>query len=221
MRTLLQDIRYAVRLLLHHPGFTIVTVLTLALGIGGNAAIFSVINAVLLRQLPYRDPDRVVMIWQDASRIGFPRANPSPADYADWKAQNSVFEDTALLVWRSANLTGDGPPERVSTGAVSANLFPLLGVQPLLGRLFRPEDDAPEAPKVALLSYSLWQRRYGADAGLVGRTIDLNDEKILVAGVMPPRFQFLAKDIDIWAPAALPAREMANRGSHYLTVVAR
>src|SRR5262249_25859714 len=125
---LLQDIRYGFRLLLKSPAVTVVTVLTLALGIGGNAAIFSVIHAVLLRQLPYGEPDRVVMIWQDASRIGFPRATPSPADYADWKAQNSVFEDMALVVWRSANLTGDGPPERVSTGAISASLFPLLGV---------------------------------------------------------------------------------------------
>lgn len=139
METLLKDIRYGLRSLLKHPGFTCIAVLTLALGIGANTAIFSVVNAVLLRELPFREPDRLVMVWEDASFAGFPRNTPAPANYADWKAQNQVFEDMATFDDRSFNLTGDGEPEKVQAYGVTANFFGLLGIKPVLGRAILPE----------------------------------------------------------------------------------
>ncbi len=163
METLLKDIRYGVRSLLKHPGFTCIAVLTLALGIGANTAIFSLVNAVLLRTLPFREPDRLVMVWEDASFAGFPRNTPAPANYADWKAQNQVFEDMATFDQRSFNLTGDGEPEKVEAYGVTANFFGLLGIRPVLGRIILPEEDKPEANKVVMLSYSLWQQRYGGE----------------------------------------------------------
>src|SRR5215467_3280402 len=139
METLLKDIRYGVRGLWKRPAFTAIAVLTLALGIGANTAIFSVVNAVLLRPLQFRDPDRLVMIWEDASFAGFPRNTPAPANYVDWKAQSRIFEDMAAVASRGFNLTGDGEPERVEAYGVTWNLFPLLGVDPAQGRVFLPE----------------------------------------------------------------------------------
>ncbi|HXG68897.1 MAG TPA: ABC transporter permease [Blastocatellia bacterium] len=221
METLFQDIRFGLRRLAKSPGFTVIALLSLALGIGANTAIFSLVNAVLLRPLPFHDPDRLVMVWEEASFAGFPRNTPAPANYADWKAQNQVFEDMAALTWRTYNLTGDGEPEKVSAYAVTANFFPLLGVQPALGRTFLPEEDKPDAGKVAVLSYGLWQSRYGGEPGIIGRDILLNGEKHTVIGVMPAGFQFLESYIGLWVPAAFSQEELANRGSHYLTVVAR
>jgi putative ABC transport system permease protein len=177
METLIKDIRFGLRSLLKHPGFTAVAVLTLALGIGANTAIFSVFNAVLLRPLAFREPEKLMMVWEEASYAGFPRNTPAPANYVDWKNQNRSFEDMAALDTRFFNLTGDGEPEHVSAYGVTANFFPLLGVQPQLGRVFANEEDRPGATKVALLSNQLWQTRYGADQGIVGRDILLNGEK--------------------------------------------
>ncbi|MCM3905196.1 MAG: ABC transporter permease, partial [Pyrinomonadaceae bacterium] len=132
MESLVKDLRYGVRSLLKHPGFTCIAVLTLALGIGANTAIFSLVNAVLLRALPFREPDRLVMVWEDASFAGFPRNTPAPANYADWKEQNHVFEDMATFDDRSFNMTGDGEPEKVQAFGVTANFFGLLGVKPVL-----------------------------------------------------------------------------------------
>src|SRR5690242_12593384 len=145
METLLKDIRYGVRGLWKRPGFTVVAVLTLALGIGANTAIFSVVNAVLLRPLQFRDPDRLVMIWEDATFAGFPRNTPAPANYFDWKNQTHSFEDMSATHEETFNLTGDGDPERVSAYSVTANFFPLLGVPPALGRTFLPDEDRPGA----------------------------------------------------------------------------
>lgn len=203
------------------PGFTSIAVMTLALGIGANTAIFSVVNAVLLRALPFNDPDRLVMIWEDATYAGFPRNTPAPANYADIKAQNQVFEGVAAMRRRSYNLTGDGEPEKVDAFAATADLLPLLGVKPLLGRTFLPEEDKPGANKVVVLNYALWQQRYGGDQGIVGRELLLDGEKHTVVGVMPFGFQFLDSKVGLWLPMAFTSEELAVRGSHYLNIVAR
>ena len=221
METIIKDIRYGIRGLLKRPGFTVIALITLALGIGANTAIFSVVNAVLLRPLPFQDPEQLVIVWEDATFAGFPRNTPAPANYVDWKNQNQSFSDMAASHETSFNLTGDGEPERVSAYSVTANFFPLLGVQPLLGRSFLTEEDRPGANKVAVLSYSLWQSRYGADRNILNRDILLNGEKHSVVGVMPASFQFFEKDTRLWVPIALDQEDWANRGGHFLTVVAR
>jgi putative ABC transport system permease protein len=221
METLVKDIRYGLRGLLKRPGFTAVAVITLALGIGANAAIFSVVNAVLLRPLQFQDPERLVILWEDATFAGFPLNTPAPANYVDWKNQAQSFADMAATHETSFNLTGDGEPQRVATRRVTANFFSVLGVQPLVGRGFLPEEDRPQANKVVVLGYPLWQGRYGGDRNILNRTILLNGEKHTVVGVMPAGFQWIDTEEQLWAPLALDAEEMANRGGHYLTVVAR
>lgn len=221
MQTLLQDLRYGARMLLARPGFTTIAVLTLALGIGANTAIFSLVDAVLLRPLPFREPERLAIVWEDATSIGFPRNTPAPANFADWKSQNRVFEDMAALNWQGYNLTEDGEPERVEAQAVTANFFSLLGVKPELGRPFSQEEDQPGRNSVVLVSHGLWQRRFGGDPALVGREILLNGQKRTVVGVMPAGFQFLGKDTGLWVPIAFSPGQLANRNGHYLTVVAR
>jgi len=221
MGALAQDFRYGVRMLRRSPGFTAVAIVTLALGIGANTAIFSVVDAVLLRPLPFHDPDRLVMVWEDATHVGFPRNTPAPANYLDWKAQNHTFDDLAALRSRSFNLTGEGDPEQLDARAVTANMFPLLGVKPALGRTFLEAEDQPGAPNVAVVSYGLWQRRFGGEAALVGRPIHLNGEKYVVVGVMPAGFQFPEKGTDVWTPMAFTGEERAARNSHYLRVVGR
>jgi putative ABC transport system permease protein len=221
METLVKDFRYGIRSLLKRPGFAAVAVITLALGIGANTAIFSVVNAVLLRPLPFADPDRLVMVWEDASFAGFPRNTPAAANYADIKAQNQVFEGMAAINRRSFNVTGDGDPEKVETYAVTADFFPLMGVRPALGRAILPEEDKPGANNVVLLSHSLWQKRYGGEANIVGRQLLLSGEKYTVVGVMPAGFQFLDSKVGLFVPIAFTAGELASRGRHYLEVVAR
>ena len=221
MQTLVQDVRYGLRGLWKRPGFTAVALITLALGIGANAAIFSVVNAVLLRPLQFREPERLAILWEDASFVGFPRNTPAPANYVDWKNQAQSFEDVAATHESSLNVTGDGEPERVPTRRVTANFFSVLGVQPLIGRGFLPEEDRPQANKVVVLSYPLWQSRYGGDRNILNRTILLNGEKHTVVGVMPAGFQWLDTEERLFVPLALDAEELASRGSHYLTVIAR
>ena len=221
METLIKDIKYGVRGLLKKPGFTVIALITLALGIGANTAIFSVVNAVLLRPLQFKDPEQLVLVWEDASFAGFPRNTPAPANYVDWKNQSQSFADMAASAETSFNITGDGEPERVAAFAVTANFFPLFGVQPLLGRNFLPEEDRPGASKVTLLSHSLWQSRYGGDKQILNRDILLNGEKHTVVGVMPPGFQFIESEVRVWVPIAFEPEDLANRGGHYLNVVAR
>ncbi len=221
METLLKDIRYGVRSLLKRPGFTAVAVITLALGIGANTAIFSVVNAVLLRALPFPNADRLVMVWEDASFAGFPRNTPAPANYADWKTQNQVFEEMAALDERSFNLTGDGEPEKIEAFGVTANLFPLLGIKPALGRVFLSEEDKPEVNKVVIINHSLWQQRYGSERSIIGRELLLNGEKYTVVGVMPAGFQFLDSHVGLWVPIAFTSEKLTQRSAHYLNVVAR
>lgn len=221
MDQLIKDIRYGLRGLWKRPGFTAVAVITLALGIGANAAIFSVVNAVLLKPLQFRDPERLAILWEDASFVGFPRNTPAPANYLDWKTQAHSFEDVAATHESSMNLTGDGEPERVATRRVTANFFSVLGVQPLLGRSFLPEEDRPGANNVVVLSYPLWQSRYAGDRSILGRTILLNGATHTVVGVMPAGFQWLETEERLFVPLALDAEESASRDNHYLTVIAR
>jgi predicted permease len=221
LKDIWQDLRYGLRALRKRPGFTAVAVITLALGIGANTAIFSVVNTILLRPLPYKDPDRLVMVWEDDTRHGYPRDTPAAANYLDWRDQNRVFEGMAAVADQSYNLTGVGDPERLEGMRVSANLFGLLGVEPVLGRGFLPEEDAPGAGRVVVLSHGLWQRRFGADPKVVGRALDLNGQSYTVVGVMPPGFQFPTPDAEMWVPIAFTQQQAANRGGHYLQVVAR
>jgi putative ABC transport system permease protein len=221
IKDLVQDLRYAARMQRKNPGFTIVAVIALALGIGANTAIFSVVNTVLLRALPYKDPDRLVMVWEDASKNGYPRDTPAAANFVDWRNQNTVFEGMAAIHDDSFNLTGAGDPERLDGRHVSANLFSLLGVEPQIGRTFTATEDQPGSNRVVLLSYALWQRRFGGDSGIVGKPLNLNGETYTVVGVMPARFQFPSSDDQIWTPIAFTAEDAANRNRHYLQVVAR
>lgn len=221
METITKDFRYGIRSLLKRPGFTAITVITLALGIGANTAIFSVVNAVLLRRLPFANPDQLVMVWEDASFAGFPKNTPAPANYVDVKTQNTVFQDMAAMDRRTFNLTGDGEPEKVEANGVTANFFPLLGVSPTLGRFFTNEEDKPGANKVVMINHNLWQQRYGGDRNIIGRELLLNGEKYSVVGVMPRGFQFLDSKIGVWVPIQFTPEQLAARGRHYLRTVAR
>ncbi|MDT5272060.1 MAG: hypothetical protein QOH49_4246 [Acidobacteriota bacterium] len=215
------DLRYGVRMLWKNPGFTAVAVVALALGIGANSAIFSVVNTVLLRPLPYREPARLVMVWEDDTKHGFPNDTPATANYIDWRDQNQVFDGMAATADQSFNLTGAGEPERFDGKRVSANFFSLLGVEPQLGRAFMPEEDVSGANRVVVLSHGLWQRRFGSDPGLIGKSITLNGDGYIVVGVMPAGFQFLSQEVEMWVPIAFTSQQAANRGNHYLRVVAR
>ncbi|HET9531507.1 MAG TPA: ABC transporter permease [Blastocatellia bacterium] len=221
MQTLWQDLRYGLRMLIKNPGFTAVAVLTLALGIGANTAIFSVVNTVLLQPLPYNDPDRLVMVWEEDTKRGYPRDTPAVANFIDWRDQNQVFEAMAAMADASFNLTGAGEPERLEGRRVSASLFPLLGVEPHLGRAFLPEEDQPSVNRVVILSHGLWQRRFGSDNEIMGKPLTLNGESYTVVGVMPPGFRFPNGETGLWVPIAFTPQQAASRGSHYLNVVAR
>ena len=221
METFWKDLRYGFRTLTRNRGFALIAVVSLALGIGANTAIFSVVNTVLLKPLPFAEPERLMMVWEDQSQIGFPRSDVAAANYVDWKQQNQSFEDMAALNWKNFNLTGDGDPERILAHGASANFFPLLGVQPVIGRNFTRDEDKPDAARVAILGYGLWKGRYGGDPGTLGRDIVLNDEKHTVIGVLPSGFQFLAGDVGVWVPIALTSYQLADRDNHYLTVVGR
>jgi putative ABC transport system permease protein len=220
MAKLLADLRYGLRLFRQAPGFTLIAICALALGIGANTAIFSTLDAVILRALPYDDPDRVMMVFEDASSIGFARNTPAPANYIDWRALNHVFTDMAATRGRSMSITGDGSPEQVYGQAVTPNFFSVLGVRPLMGRTFTEEEDR-NAAQVVVISYSLWQRRYAGDASVLNRPILLNDSRYSVIGVMPRDFVYRDRDRDIWIPINITPAFRAQRGSHFLSVVAR
>jgi len=220
METLWQDLRYGFRMLARNPGFTAVAVLTLALGIGANTAIFSVVNAVLFQPLDYEEPDRLYLLWTTNPGWARPESASLP-DFLDWREQNQVFEDLAAISRRSLNLTGDGEPERLIGSYVSSSFFSLLRVQPSAGRGFLPGEDAPGAEHVAVLGYGLWQRRFGADPSLVGKTISLNGNDHTVVGIAPEDFQ-LFQGTDLWLPLALDASQpQFGRRSDFLRVLGR
>ena len=222
MRTLAQDIRYALRMLRKNPGFAAVTVGVLALGIGANTAIFSVVNAVLLKPLPYPDAHRLVVVPHVPPQDIFPGMKTfsvSPANYFDWKAQNDVFEKMTILAADRMTLTGSGQPESVATAYVSADFFSVLGVRPLAGRLFASGDDEA-GHRVAVLSEELWKTRFGSNPGAVGSDFVANGEKYTVIGVLPAGRGF-PEDSRLWVPLTFTAEERAVRGIHDFLVLAR
>ena len=203
MSGVLQDVRYALRQLRRSPGFTAVAVLTLALGIGANTAIFSIFNATLLRPLPYKDPGRIVILWSTIPRWGFSGPGSlTDSDYVQWQQQNQVFDQIAAFRGQTSNLTGRGIPERLTGSAATASLFPLLGVPPELGRVFSAEEQLPGRENVVLLSHGLWARRFGSDPDIVGKPITLDGKSFTVRGVMPARLQF-PNEADFWTPMVL------------------
>jgi putative ABC transport system permease protein len=216
----LQDLRYGIRLLIKNPGFSAIAVLTLALGIGGNTAIFSVVNAVLLRPLPYPNPEQLAMVWMDNRKQGVHDDITSYPNFVDYKQQNQSFQDLAGFANYRPNLTGDGEPEELTGAVVTANFFSVLGVSPVIGRGFAPEEEQPGSDQVVVLSDGLWKRRFGGDPGIVGQKIMLSGNPHDVIGVMPPGFQFPSK-AEIWRPLALSDRLRQARGSFWLAVVGR
>ncbi len=220
MQILLQDLRYGARALLKKPGFTLIAVLTLALGIGLNSAFFSIINAILLRPVNLPALDRTVTIWETVLSQGVERNEAAPANYFDWRAQNSSFDQVALYTWWAANLSAVEPPERLRGFRATANLFDALSVQPLLGRTFKPEEEEAGKDSVAMLTYALWQRRFGGDPGIVGQEITLNSVKRTVIGVLPPELNY-PRGGDVFVPLALTPQQREARGSHGYLSVAR
>ena len=220
MDAFLADVRYSLRLLVKSPGFTAIAIVTLALGIGANTAIFSAVDAVLIRPLPYADPDRVVLVWEDNTAAGFPRNTPAPGNFTDWKRMQRSFSGIAATRGGSASVTSDGPPEQILGRRVSQNFFDVLGVRPAIGRTFTEEEDRTSAA-VVVISDGLWKRRYGSDPGILGRTILMSDNRYQVIGVMPRGFVLRDREIDYWTPIDLTPAVLADHGSHFLNVVAR
>jgi putative ABC transport system permease protein len=221
--TLIQDIRYALRQLRKSPAFAAAAILTLALGIGANTAIFSVVNGVLLRPLAYKDPSRLVRVWHvppSKSFPGIPIFSVSAANYLDWQSQNHVFEQMAIFSYRGFSLTGSEKPEQVDASAVSASFFPTLGVEPLLGRTFLPEEDVVGHANVVVLSYKFWQEHFGKNPEIIGHDINLDGQKYLVAGVMPADFR-IPDFAEMWTPMAWTDQERSVRGEHHYIVIAR
>jgi putative ABC transport system permease protein len=222
MQTLWQDLRYGVRMLLKNPGFTLIAVLTLGLGIGANTAIFSAVNGVLLSSLPYPNPEQLAMVWCDNKRQGIPDDITSYPNFVDWRDRNKTFQGMAGVTNGKNNLTGTGEPEEISDANVSINFFQLIGVNPILGRVFTTEEEQPGRGRVVVLSYSLWQRRFGGDPAILNKTITLNDTPYLVVGIMPPGFQFPEKT-EIWGPLTVDDGMKSDRArfGFFLPVVGR
>ncbi len=222
MDTLLRDVRYGVRSLLKRPGFTAIALIALALGIGANTAIFSLVNAVLLRPLPFTEPDRLVWMWGNI-RNGGNRASVSPLDFLDFRKLNTTFEEFAasIAVPVPLNLTGNGEPERLTAAAVTGNYFQALGVQPAFGRTFQLENEKPGSEQVAVLSYGLWQKRFSGDPGIVNKTIKLDGKSCEVLGVMPQDFSF-PQSAELWVPINFDiAPGMKQRKAHFLRPIGK
>src|SRR5881396_1343652 len=221
--TLWQDLRFAARMLRKSPGFTAVAVLTLALGIGANAAIFSYIDAWFIKPPPYPQPDRLVIFETQDKKHGWTSGGvTSAADFFDFQKQNTSFEQTVAWGGASLNLTGDGLPELVEGGRVSWNYFDALAAKPILGRTFTAEDDRSGAPHVVILSGGLWQGRYAGDPKVIGRSISIGGEAYTVVGVMPGTFQFPLMGVaNLWTPLALTDKQRADRGNVWIPAFGR
>jgi putative ABC transport system permease protein len=223
METLWHDLRYGLRMLVKNPGFTTVAVIVLALGIGANTAIFSAVNAVLLRSLPYHDPDQLVVPASTNYGRGSDRVNVSYGDFADWKREQ-VFAHVAVFQTFTYDLTGTGEPDRAQASAVSADYFAVMGAAPLLGRALLPEEHKPGGTRVAVLSHGLWQRRFGSDPHLIGQTIKLNGAPFTVVGVMPPSSTY-PDSVELWVPMAFsednPPQDLLRRDNFIWQAVAR
>ncbi len=215
-----RDLQYAKRMLRRSPGFTLAAVLTLGIAIGGAAAVFSLIDAVLLRPLPFPDADRLVLLYEENSRAGFARDAVRPRTYAAWAADQEGLESVAAVAGYSAVLTWRGTPERITARRVTATFFDVLQSTPVLGRPFRPDEDRPGGDRVAIISHAFWQRRFGGDPAAIGKELILDDVPHAVVGVMGREFQFLESYVSAWVPAAFTTTEL-TQGGRYLTVVAR
>jgi putative ABC transport system permease protein len=223
MSRYVQDLKFAIRHLLKSPGFTSIAILIMALGIGANSAIFSVVHAVLLEPLPYSDPDRLVQIWHVPPQSSFPGMTQfavSAANFLDWQKQNDVFSEMALYSGASYDITGQGKPGTMVASTVTSNFFSVLGVQPIHGRVFLPEEDQPGKNKEIILTYKLWQSRYGSDPNVVGRTVTLDGTPYLIVGVMGSKMT-KPDFAQAWTPLGLSAQEAAVRGEHHYLSVAR
>ncbi|HKN82019.1 MAG TPA: ABC transporter permease, partial [Pyrinomonadaceae bacterium] len=225
--TLMQDIRYGARMLAKHKGFTSIAVITLALGIGANTAIFSVVNELLLRPLPFRNADRIVMLWE-VSPEGRHQNTTSRANFRAWRDQSTSYQYIAAFTDQRFNLTGNGEPEEIPVQFATADIFKVFGVEPLIGRTFLHDDAEPSKPAVAVLSYTLWQRRFGGQPNVIGQTIRLNEFKFSIIGVMPPNFQFhiqhrsgAGRPAEVWSILPMPVGPGANDIGRFLSVVAR
>jgi putative ABC transport system permease protein len=214
----LTDMRYGTRQLLKAPGFTIVAILTLAVGIGATSAIFSVLNGVMLRPLPYPEPERIVRVMEVLPQYG--RFAVAPANFLDWRDRNQVFERIGAYTVRNDTFMGREGPERIPQAFVSWDMFELLGVAPMLGRSFREDEDLPKQNNVIVISHGMWQRRFGSDPHILGRPISLGDAPVTIVGVMPAGFYFAGRTTEFWRPLALDPTN-AGRGGHYLAVIAR
>jgi putative ABC transport system permease protein len=223
MGTLAQDLKYGMRMLAKSPAFAIIAVLTLALGIGANAAIFSYVNAWLIKPLPYPQADRLIVLLSHDTKKGFTNNGvTSTADFLDYQAENKSFEQLATWTGWYFNLTSGGPPDRVIGGLVSWNFFQTLGVQPLLGRSFLPQEGEPGASHVVILGHGLWESRFAADPNIIGRTITLEGETYTVVGVMPANFQFPLMGIsNLWSPLALDQKQRADRNTSWFQAFGR
>jgi putative ABC transport system permease protein len=224
----LKDIRYGFRNLLKRPAFAGIAVITLALGIGGNTAIFSVINSVLLRPLPYQNSDRLVMIWGNFAKLSIERLAAKAAEYEDYRAQNQIFEQVAAFENQGLNLTGDEQAERITGARVTANLFSMLGAQAKQGRSIAPEENQTGHDNVVVISQAFWQRHFGGKASAVGQTLRLDDQNYTVIGVMPASFQFphasfpFGQPADVWLPLVYTAEQVTQRrGPYRLHVISR
>ena len=220
MQSFWQDLRYGARMLLKNPGFTLIAVLTLALGIGANTAIFSVINGVLLSALPYPQPEQLAMVWCDNRRQGIPDDITSYPNFVDWRDRNKTFQGMAGMTSGTVHLTGVGEPEEIRAATVSINFFQVIDVAPRLGRGFTAEEERPGSDRVVILSHALWQRRFGGDPGILNKTISLSGASNTVVGIMPPGFQF-PENTDMWRPLAPSDGMRAARFGFFLPVVGR
>jgi putative ABC transport system permease protein len=216
----MRDARYALRMLVRTPGFSLVAILTFAVGIGINTAVFNVVNGVLLRPLPYPDFDRITLVWMDNRRQGIKEDIASYPNYIDWKTQSTSYQHMAAFFPLAFSLTGAGEPERLQGVMVTANFFDVMGVQPMMGRLFTPENETPGKDGLVLISHGLWQRRFGGTQDVIGRTISLGGRQHEIIGVMPPTLRFPDK-AEFWVPLAPDRDDREARGSFWLPVIGR
>ncbi len=221
VESVLHDVRYGWRTLRRNPGFTVAALLTLALGIGANSAIFSVASGVLLRPLPYADPNRLAMVWMTNSRIDLLEDWHSFPNYWDYRTQNTTFDDMAVFNGTSRTLTGDGDPDRLIGAHSAPHLFDILGVRPIRGRVYSEAEDRPGANRVVVLSHGLWQRRFGGRDDVIGSKIDLSGVSTEIIGVMPPGFAFPTRETEFWVPTAPSEGNRQARGSLWLQVLGR
>ncbi|MEE8587172.1 MAG: ADOP family duplicated permease, partial [Acidobacteriota bacterium] len=220
MSDLLQDLRLAARTLSKNPAFTLIVIAVLALGIGANTAIFSIVSGVLLHPLPFPDPDQLVVLWENALDRGLETDTASPANFLDWREQSQVFRNMGAMTQDRMVFSGQGEPERVAGASVSADLLAALGVDPLLGRLFTAQEEVPGQNGVALLSHGFWQRRFGSDPNVEGRVISLNGRPHTLIGVLPPAMRF-PEGAEVFVPLVFDFDIPQSRGAHYLQVIAR